>query len=76
MKKSAINARILKSKMGYHGYNIESLANEMGVSRDTVSNLINGYNYPSYPLMNSLFYVLKLNPEEAKEIFFGERLAP
>lgn len=70
----AINANLLRSKMALHGFNIDTLANETGLNRDTVSNILNGKNSPSYSAMNAIFYTLKLTPEEATQIFFGNDL--
>lgn len=69
-----IDVRLLKSKMAYNGYNITSLADEIGVSRDTVGNLLKGDNNPSYPVMNSIYHTLKLTPDEGAAIFFNANL--
>lgn len=70
----AIDVQLLKSKMAYYDYNISKLANEIGVSRETISNLLNEDNNPSYQVMNSIYYTLKLTPEEGAAIFFKSDL--
>ncbi|MGX7105589.1 helix-turn-helix domain-containing protein [Globicatella sanguinis] len=65
-----INSDLLKAKIAEKGYNIGTLAEAIGVDRDTISNMINGNNKPSYPVMNGIYYTLKLNPYEATSIFF------
>lgn len=69
-----IDIQLLKSKMAYHNYNISSLADEIGVSRDTISNLLKGENKPSYPVINAIYFTLKLTPEEGAAIFFNNNL--
>lgn len=69
-----IDSNLLKSKMALRGYNIQSLADEMGVSRDTISNVLLGNNLPSYPIINGIFYTLSLTPEEGVAIFFNSNL--
>lgn len=71
---NGIDVRLLRSKMAYHGYNNVKLAEEIGVSRETVSNLLNGDNKPSYPVMNAIYYTLELTPEEGSAIFFNSDL--
>lgn len=70
----AIDIPLLKSKMAYHGYNISGLAEEIGVSRDTISNLLKEDNKPSYQVMNAIYYTLELTPEEGGAIFFNSDL--
>ena len=70
----AIDVQLLKSKMAYHDYNITKLAEEIGVSRETISNLLNEEYKPSYQVMNSIYYTLKLTPEEGAAIFFKSDL--
>lgn len=69
-----IDGKLLRSKMALQGFNIDTLASETGLNRDTVSNILNGRNYPSYSAMNAIFYTLKLTPEEGMQIFFATDL--
>ncbi|WP_426355874.1 helix-turn-helix domain-containing protein [Mammaliicoccus sciuri] len=64
-----IDADLLKSKIVLRRFNIDTLAKETGLNRDTISNIINGKNYPSYTAINAIYYALKLTPEEGMEIF-------
>lgn len=69
-----IDADLLKSKMVLRRFNIDTLSKETGLNRDTISNIINGKNYPSYAAINAIYYALKLTPEEGIEIFFANDL--
>lgn len=71
---SVVNSNLLRGKIAEKGYNIGSLAEEIEVDRDTISNILNGKSKPSYAVMNALYFGLNLNPEEASEIFFSENL--
>lgn len=74
MNKKGINARLLESKMTLHGYNRKTFSEAVGVSPHTISNLLNGKYTPNYKLMNSIYSVLDLDPDEASEIFFTSDL--
>lgn len=69
-----IDAKLLRSKMALQGFNIDSLSNETGLNRDTISNILNGKNYPSYVAINAIYFTLKLTPEEGTQIFFASDL--
>lgn len=69
-----MNTKLLKSKIALKGFNRNELAYELGVSPTSVTNLTNGRHNPSYELMNKIFVVLDLTPDEAAEIFFGDNL--
>ncbi|WP_273478514.1 helix-turn-helix transcriptional regulator [Ignavigranum ruoffiae] len=72
---AVVDSNLLKSKMVARGYNIGTLASAIGVDRDTISNILNGKSKPSYPVMNGIFFTLKLDPEEATNIFFAKELS-
>ena len=74
VEEKVIDSKLLRSKMALNGYNIASLADEMGVNRDTISNVLSGNNLPSYPVINGFYYTLKLTPEEGVAIFFKSDL--
>lgn len=64
-----INANLLKSKMALKEYNIKTLSEEIGVNRDTLSNMIHGRTKPSYPVINGIYFALDLTPQEGRDIF-------
>lgn len=74
MTMAVVNGNLLKSKMAQFGFNNGTLAEAIGVDRDTIGNIINGKTKPSYPVMNAIYFELKLNPKEASEIFFSKNL--
>ena len=69
-----MNLNLLKSKIVLKGYNRNELADELGISPTSVTNLTNGRHNPSYELMNRLYDVLELSPEDANEVFFSRNL--
>lgn len=69
-----INQNLLNSKVALKGYNRNELAEKLGISPTSVTNLTKGRHNPSYELMNKLFVVLDLTPEEGYEIFFAGNL--
>lgn len=71
---TVVNKNLLKGKMAENGYNIGTLAEAIGVDRDTIGNVLNGRSKPSYPVMNGIFFTLNLTPEEATSIFFSQEL--
>lgn len=73
--KPSINSELLESKMILAGYKTrKSFANDLKVAELSVSNLLNGVHNPSYELMNKIYILLELTPEEATEIFFANYL--
>ena len=68
-----VNIPKLKSIMVLKSYNITSLSQKMGVSRNTLSAVFNGKN-PSYPIMCKIIEALELKDETAGEIFFDSNL--
>jgi len=75
MGKYTINVRLLESKMVLYGYNIGTFASAVGVSRDTVSNLLKRKTKPSYNLIIAICDTLKLNQGEIHNIFFTKELS-
>ena len=69
-----VDKDLLLSKMSLRGFNISSLAEAIGVNRDTISNVLNGKTAPSYPVINAVFFELELTPQEAVDIFFSNNL--
>lgn len=73
--KPSINSELLESKMVLCGYRTrKSFADALQVAEHSVSNLLNGVYNPSYELMNKIYLLLELSPEEATEIFFRNYL--
>lgn len=71
---NGINMNLLKSKVALKGYNRNELASKLGISPTSVSNLLGGRHNPSYELLNKLYDVLDLTPEEGHDIFFAGNL--
>ena len=69
-----INTKLLKSKMALKDFNIKTLSAEIGVNRDTLSNVIHGKNRPSYSVINGIYFTLELTPQEGRDIFFSQDL--
>lgn len=69
-----VDGNLLKAKIVENGYNISTIAEAIGVDRNTISNIINGNSKPSYSVMNSLYHELRLSSEEATRIFFEKKL--
>ena len=73
--KPSINSELLESKTVLAGYKTrKSFANALQVAELSISNLLNGVHNPSYELMNKIYILLELTPEEATEIFFTNYL--
>lgn len=74
MKIVGINANLLRSKIALHGYNRNEIADKLGISPQSVTNLLKGRHNPSYELINKIYEVLELTPEEGHAIFFEPNL--
>ena len=72
--KNGINTSKLKGLIYEKGFNYSSLAEESGIDRNTISNVIEKGQKPSLTTMNALFYVLEMTEEQGGEIFFSENL--
>lgn len=59
----------IRGLMAKKGFNITSLAREVGVSRFTMSGFLNGKS-PSYDLMRGIQCVLGMSSIQALDIFF------
>ena len=71
---NGINGNKLAGKIVEKGYNYGTVAEEVGVDRNTISSAIAGKYSPSYKVMNALYYVLELTPGEVVDIFFAKDL--
>lgn len=69
-----MDSKLFKQTLAEHGYSYRSLAEELGVSPTTLSNIINDHNYPSYHLMVSICNCLELTQEKFIMIFFSSKL--
>lgn len=75
MTRAGIDTNLLESKMFLKGFKSrKQFAHAVGTSALTISNLLNGVHNPSYDLINSIYRVLELTPEEGTEIFFNDDL--
>lgn len=73
--KPSINSELLESKMILAGYKTrKSFADALNVSEHSVCNLLNRVYNPSFDLMNKIYVLLDLKPEEGTEIFFANYL--
>lgn len=69
-----VNTNLLLSKMALRGYTKTSLAEAVGISRSTVTNIFNRNITIDNTLVAKIYDTLELTPEEATEIFFKPNL--
>lgn len=62
----------LKGRIYGAGYKYMDLAQEAGISVQTISNVLNGHTNPSYAFMAKVVSVLGLTGQEIKDIFFAD----
>lgn len=75
METTKINAKLLESKMVLKGFKTrKAFAEAVHTTPHTIGNLLNGVYKPSYELMNAIYQVLELTPEEGMAIFFARNL--
>lgn len=75
MNEKGIDTKLLESKMFLKGYKTrKSFADALDVSEQTIGAILNGKSRPSHELINSIYYTLKLTPEEGTSIFFSNNL--
>lgn len=75
MCKATLNTQLLEAKMVMRGFKTrKSFAKAVGVSEHSISNLLNGVYNPSYLLMNKIYKILELTPDEGLNIFFANYL--
>lgn len=73
--KAEIDSELLESKMILKGFKTrKSFAEALCISEHSVSNLLNGIYNPSFELMNKIYLILQLTPNEGTEIFFAKYL--
>ncbi len=64
----------VKGKMAEKGYNITSLAKELGITRGTLSNYLEDPSKIPYLIISKLAILLCDSSEEARSIFFAPTL--
>ena len=75
MESRSTNTIALKKIMIDQGLErIIELSNASGISRNTLSNVLNGKSQPSADVMGKLIATLKMQPSRAGEIFFDSNL--
>lgn len=70
-----MNVDALYAKMGERRFSISKLAKASGVNRNTMSYYLKHPEKFPYPIMESIATELRMNIEEAREIFFASKLA-
>lgn len=71
----SVNTIELKKLMIEQGFDtISELSEAAGVSRDTVSGVVNGKIRPSTAVMEKLMIALNMKPKDAGVIFFNPNL--
>ena len=65
-----IDRKRLRQKIYICGYTNQQLANEIGVSPSTISNILLGHTKPKFEVLRALFGALELSFDEFVQIFF------
>lgn len=68
-----VNIPELRAEMGRQNLNISTLSRKMGVSRETVTNVLKGQN-PTYPFICKSIEALGMTKQKAMNIFFATNL--
>lgn len=67
-----INVQLLRQMIVARGFNNCILANMIGVSPMTISNVLTGKNFPSYYVLSGFRFSLNLDDDEFNDIFFPD----
>lgn len=67
-----VDTNRLIGKMYEKGYNKSSFADELNISRETLRKYINKPHTIPYSIIERAIVILKLDSEEAKDIFFAQ----
>lgn len=67
-----INKNKLRGRIFTSGYNLATFADAMELNRNTICNIVNGKNQPSYFVLIQIIDTLQLTSEEFNEIFFPD----
>lgn len=65
-----VNIAKTRGKMAEKGFSCTSLAKEIGITRNTLSNYLSDPNKIPYSVLSKMAEVLCDNLQEAREIFF------
>jgi len=68
-----VNIPELRAEMGRQNLSISALSRKMGVSRETVNNVLKGQN-PTYPFICKSIDALGITKSKALDIFFAIKL--
>lgn len=72
---STVDSKLLESKMILAGYKSrKEFAEAIEVTPHAVGNILNHVHNPSYEVINSMYRVLDLTPDEGHAIFFNSNL--
>ena len=71
---TVIDKNILNSKIALKGYNRDELADKLGITPQSVTNIRTGKHNPSFGLINRMYRVLDLSENDAFKIFFAPNL--
>jgi transcriptional regulator with XRE-family HTH domain len=69
-----VNVKLLMEHMKGGGWTTEAFAKEIGISRASLSSILNEHSVPGYIIMKEMYRALQLTPEQADAIFFAKRL--
>lgn len=69
-----VNVNKLNGKIHECGYNKTTFSKELGIDRNTLAAYLRNPKNITYGILNKMIAVLKLNTQEANEIFFAQRL--
>jgi hypothetical protein len=67
-----VNANLLKSKIVLHGDTLASLAEHLGIARQTLTSKMSGTTDFTQSEIKQIILKYDLTLEETNEIFFGE----
>ena len=68
-----VNIPELRAEMGRQNLSVSALSRKMGVSRETVNNVLKGQN-PTYPFICKSIDALGITKGKALDIFFAPKL--
>ena len=70
-----LDVQKLKGKMAEKGYNITSLSQKLGISRNTLANYMRNPGKFPYETLEEISLLLFDTPEEVSAILFAQKLA-
>lgn len=72
--KVQVDVKLLKEHMKGGGWTEAAFAKEIGISRASLSAVLNEHRLPGYMIMKEMYRALQLTPEQANAIFFARHL--